>query len=252
MKKYIIFIILFFILNLEAYPFPEGIALRTLKTSTAGCGSCHAFNTSTAGSFSGPDTVTAGQTVQFTLTYTGTNTGTYGVDIAAKTGILAPGNSSAYLKVLSSELVQITGLTVTSLTFDYTAPLVPGIDSLYATVDKGYLGRWNWIPGKRITVKLATGIRKENGIVTAYSLKQNYPNPFNPVTKIGFSVPQNEFVTIRIYDIQGREVSDLVNASLPAGNYSVEWNANGFPSGIYYYRIEAGEFIQTRSMILLR
>lgn len=252
MKKYIIFIILFFILNLETYPFPEGIALRTLKTSTAGCGSCHAFNTSTAGSFSGPDTVTAGQTVQFTLTYTGTNTGTYGVDIAAKTGILAPGNSSAYLKILSSELVQITGLTVTSLTFDYTAPSVSGIDSLYATVDKGYLGKWNWTPGKRIVVKLPTVITKKTGFASGFSLMQNFPNPFNPVTKIEFSIPGKEFVSLKIYNIQGREVADIVNASLPAGNYSVEWNAGGVPSGIYYYRISAGEFIQTRSMILLR
>lgn len=252
MKTISIVLSFMLILTIEAYSYPGGIAQRTLKSTTAGCGSCHAFNTSTTGSFSGPDTVTAGQTVSFTLTYTGTNSGTYGVDIAAKTGILAPGSSSAYLKLLSDELVQKTGLTVTSLTFSYTAPSTPGTDTLYATIDKGYSGRWNWIPNKGIVVKLATGITKEEGIVSGYSLKQNYPNPFNPVTRIGFAIPKSEFVSISVFDIEGREVAKILNTTLQAGNYSVEWKADKITSGVYYYRIKAGDFSQTKSMIVLK
>lgn len=234
------------------YSFPSGVALRTLKTTTLGCGNCHIFGTVLTGNFSGPDTVNAGQTVQFTIQYSGTNAGSYGVDIAARYGTLAPGGSSAYLKILSDELVQKTGLTVTSLTFDYTAPLSPGIDTLFATIDKGEPGAWNWVPGKKIVVKLPAGIKKENGFAFGYDLKQNFPNPFNPVTKIVFSVPQTEFVSIKVYDIQGRETAVIVNKSLPEGNYSVEWFANGISSGIYYCRMEAGEYSETKSMILLR
>lgn len=240
------------ILAIKGYSYPSGIAQRTLKTTADGCNSCHTFNTSTTGSFSGPDTVTAGQTVSFTLTYSGTNSGNYGVDIAAKTGILAPGSSSTYLKLLSDELVHKNGLTVTSLTFSYTAPSTPGKDTLFATVVKGHSGRWNWIPNKGIVIKLATGITKEEGIVQGYTLNQNYPNPFNPVTRIGFAIPKSEFVSISVFDIEGREVAKIVNTTLQAGNYTVEWKADKITSGIYYYRIKAGDFSQTKSMIVLK
>lgn len=252
MRTISIIISLALIITVKAFSYPAGIAQRTLKTTTAGCGSCHAFNTSTTGSFTGPDTVTAGQTVSFTLTYTGTNSGAYGVDIAAKTGILAPGSSSTYLKLLSDELVQKSGLSVTTLTFSYTAPSAPGKDTLFATVVKGHSGRWNWIPNKGIVVKLATGITKEEGIVSGYSLNQNYPNPFNPVTRIGFSIPKSEFVSISVFDIEGREVAKVLNTALQAGNYSVEWKADKITSGVYYYRIKAGDFSQTKSMIVLK
>jgi hypothetical protein len=252
MKTFSIVLSIMLILTIKAYSYPSGIAQRTLKTTTAGCGSCHAFNTSTTGSFTGPDTVTAGQTVSFTLTYSGTNSGAYGVDIAAKTGVLAPGSSSTYLKLLSDELVQKNGLSVSSLTFSYTAPSTPGKDTLFATVVKGHSGRWNWIPNKGIVVKLATGITKEEGNVSGYSLKQNYPNPFNPVTKIGFSIPKTEFVNISVFNTQGKEISKIVNSTLQAGNYSFEWKPEKITSGVYYYRIKAGDFSQTKSMIVLK
>ncbi len=251
MKKYLffVFLILFFT---DVFSFPAGVALRTRKTTTLGCGNCHIFGTSLTGSFSGPDSVNTGQTVQFTLQYSGTNAGLYGVDIAARYGTLAPGSSSAYLKILSEELVQKAGLTVTALTFNYTAPSTPGIDSLFATIDKGEPGVWNWVPEKRIIIRLPAAIKNESGIVSGYKLNQNYPNPFNPETKIEFSIPAADFVGLFIYDIKGRKVAKIVNSVLPAGNYSYIWNAHNLPTGIYYYRITAGKFIQTRSMILLR
>jgi hypothetical protein len=251
MKKYLIFVSLILLL-MDAYSYPTGVALRTRKTTTLGCGNCHIFGTSLTGGFSGPDSVNTGQTVQFTIQYLGTNAGLYGVDIAAKFGALSPGSSSAYLKILSDELVQKSGLTVTALTFDYTAPLLPGTDTLFATIDKGEPGAWNWVPGKRIVVRLPAGIKNETGVALGYGLKQNYPNPFNPVTKIVFSVPHAEFVSIRVYDIQGREIEEIVSQFLQPGVYSCVWNASDFPSGIYYYRFGTQNFIETKSMILLR
>ena len=251
MKKYLffVFLILFFA---DVFSFPAGVALRTRKTTTLGCGNCHIFGTTLTGSFSGPDSVNTGQTVQFTIQYSGTNAGLYGVDIAAKFGALSPGSSSAYLKILNDELVQKAGLSVTTLTFNYTAPSSPGIDSLFATIDKGEPGVWNWVPEKRIIIRLPSAIKNESRIVSGYVLSQNYPNPFNPVTKIEFSIPSADLVEMYVYDVQGREVEKIVNVILPAGNYSYVWNAHNLPSGIYYYRITAGKFIQTRSMILLR
>ena len=85
-----------------------------------------------------------------------------------------------------------------------------------------------------------------------FVLYQNYPNPFNPKTKIIYSVPSANFVTLKVYDLLGREVITLINEEKPAGIYQVELDASDFSSGIYFYRIKANNFIQTKKMILLR
>ena len=83
-------------------------------------------------------------------------------------------------------------------------------------------------------------------------LNQNYPNPFNPSTTIKYGIPARSFVEIRMYDILGREVEILVNEELDAGYYETDFNAAKFSSGIYLYQLKAGEFIQTKKMILLK
>ncbi len=102
-------------------------------------------------------------------------------------------------------------------------------------------------------------VERESGIIsnnnlkpTKFYLKQNYPNPFNPQTTIEFSIPYNEFVTLKIYDVFGREVATLVDTQLTAGSYTFSWNAEKNACGIYYYQLKAGEFSQMRKMILLR
>jgi photosystem II stability/assembly factor-like uncharacterized protein len=90
-----------------------------------------------------------------------------------------------------------------------------------------------------------------------YLLSQNYPNPFNPVTKIKYSIPQNVKretgnVNLKIYDVLGREVATLVNEEKPAGEYEVEFDGSSLTSGIYFYQIKAGEFLQTKKMVLLK
>ncbi len=85
-----------------------------------------------------------------------------------------------------------------------------------------------------------------------YALYQNYPNPFNPTTILKYSIPKSSFVTIKVYDIIGREVAALVNEEKPAGNYFITFNASNLASGIYFYRMQAGNFVDTKKLLLLK
>jgi len=87
---------------------------------------------------------------------------------------------------------------------------------------------------------------------TDFTLYQNYPNPFNPSTKIRFSLPKSGFVTLKIYNLLGKELETLVKEYKQASDYEVNWNAKNQPSGIYLYRLQAGEFIETKKLILQR
>jgi hypothetical protein len=89
-------------------------------------------------------------------------------------------------------------------------------------------------------------------VPTKFILHQNYPNPFNPSTKIIYSVPKISKVVIKIFDVLGNEIETLVNEDKPAGEYEIEFVGDGSTSGIYFYQIKAGEFIQTRKMILIK
>jgi len=92
-----------------------------------------------------------------------------------------------------------------------------------------------------------------NVIPMQYSLSQNYPNPFNPVTKINYELPRTTKVNLVIYDILGREVIRLVNNEFKeAGRYTVEFNGRNLASGVYFYRIEAGDFVQSKKMVLVK
>ncbi len=85
-----------------------------------------------------------------------------------------------------------------------------------------------------------------------YNLSQNYPNPFNPSTTIKYELPNNGFVSLKVYNILGREVASLINKNQNAGAYTINFNASNLASGIYYYRIHAGNYTQTKKMILLK
>jgi Secretion system C-terminal sorting domain len=92
----------------------------------------------------------------------------------------------------------------------------------------------------------------ENYIPDTYVLYQSYPNPFNPSTTIKYSIPNSDKVSIKVYDILGREVSTLVNEYKTAGTYSIEFNASWFASGIYFYQIHSGNFVETKKMVLIK
>ncbi len=111
-------------------------------------------------------------------------------------------------------------------------------------------------PVKNVGIRLIVGVvgvqNNSLGIPTQFELAQNYPNPFNPTTKINFAIPKESFVTLKIYDILGKEVTRLVNENKLPGYYNVDFNASDFASGLYFYKIEAGSFSETKRMLLVK
>jgi len=108
------------------------------------------------------------------------------------------------------------------------------------------------IGGKEYGSVPASVSAKDKRTPTSFVLSQNYPNPFNPSTNISFSIPSRSFVTLKIYDMLGREVTTIVSEEMSAGSYSRQWNATDIPSGVYFYRLQAGNFNQTKKLILLK
>lgn len=91
-----------------------------------------------------------------------------------------------------------------------------------------------------------------NEIPKEFSLSQNYPNPFNPITNFEFRIARFGLVKLTIYDVQGREIAALINEELIPGTYDADWDASNYPSGVYYYKVTAGDFTQTKKMILIK
>jgi poly(3-hydroxybutyrate) depolymerase len=127
--------------------------------------------------------------------------------------------------------------------------IIPAGDTLFIYTYKG-LSIYDSI---KITSKAASAIAFEENInLSQFKLYQNYPNPFNPATHINYFVPLRSHVQLRIYDILGKEVMTLVNGVLNAGSYSAALNMSNFASGIYFYQLRAGSFIETKKLILLK
>jgi hypothetical protein len=104
-----------------------------------------------------------------------------------------------------------------------------------------------------VNITPATGLEPINSnVVNDYKLEQNYPNPFNPVTKISFAIPKTGFVTLKVYDVLGREVASLVNTNKLAGSYIVDFDASNLSSGIYFYKLEVNGFVDTKKMMVIK
>jgi len=133
---------------------------------------------------------------------------------------------------------------------------VPGNDSLKVIIDL-----YNLIHHSEFLerVLIHFGLEEPTGITienldqpTEFKLYQNYPNPFNPSTRIQYAVSSKQFVSLKVYDVLGNEVATLVNEEKPTGEYEIELDGVRLPSGVYFYQLQAGGFIQTKKMILLR
>jgi len=139
--------------------------------------------------------------------------------------------------------------------------------NIWAAVSYKVMGSGNikiFIPGGAVGTNLGqlcclqvpactvTGIVNNNEVPKTYSLSQNYPNPFNPVTKINYELPKSGFVTLKIYDILGKEVATLVDETKNAGLYTVEFDGSQFSSGTYFYRLESNGFVSTKKMMLIK
>jgi hypothetical protein len=103
------------------------------------------------------------------------------------------------------------------------------------------------------TLYIVNSIVLGNDVINEeFNLFQNYPNPFNPTTTIPYEIPEDEFVSLKVYDLLGREVTTLVNEEKPAGSYDVQFSANSLTSGIYFYQLKSGNLVETKKMILIK
>jgi len=129
--------------------------------------------------------------------------------------------------------------------YEITDPTVEAV-SMTATKGDGSTSGFGYL-------ELITGVKNDdNEIPSVFALRQNYPNPFNPSTTIKFSLPRSEYVSLKVFSLLGEEVGELVNEIRPAGNYAVTFNADKLSSGVYMYRIQAGKYIRTNKMIVLK
>lgn len=184
------------------------------------------------------------------------------VDEPYKTGFQS-GGDSAQVTLYSNDSVLVLGRGVQSLGFSYSyltghnivfaeniGPInihVPA-DGFSSVTDYELIGYE--VSGK--SYGTLTNVEIETIGLKDYKLHQNYPNPFNPTTTISYSVPESQIVELKVYDLLGNEVANLVNEYKNAGNHSVQFNASNLSSGIYFYKLKTVNFVQTKKLILLK
>jgi hypothetical protein len=132
-----------------------------------------------------------------------------------------------------------------------SAPFVLLRDS---TFHMWYAGEYGGAVGYAASPRVLTGMAEYGDAPASrdFHLQQNYPNPFNPTTIINFQLPIDNYVTLKVFDALGREVRTLVNEEMKAGSYTTTFDATGLASGVYYYRLQSGSFIEAKKLLLLR
>ena len=153
--------------------------------------------------------------------------------------------------------MRISGVSNTDGIASYPYPLPDYPLGIFAAIDNDQstaIVGWDKIFEE---ILATTDVEDMNSIPDNFELYQNYPNPFNPTTKIKYSIPslgayQNTPVQLKVYDILGSEVVTFENEQKSAGDFEVEFNGEGFTSGIYFYQLKAGEFTQTKRMVMLK
>lgn len=144
------------------------------------------------------------------------------------------------------------GLFFYNSTHIFYTPFSNSTDYYWKVRTQNQLGISNWSDIWKFTTGTLVSIDDENNRVLDYFLHQNYPNPFNPSTTIRFQIPEPAKVTIKVYDVLGREITTLLDEEKKAGKYEFFFDAHSFASGIYFYRIQTGSFVKTNKMILLK
>jgi hypothetical protein len=155
---------------------------------------------------------------------------------------------SAWTEVASYQtdnaLRSLNALNGASYSFTDKTPLEVGKSYDYQLRETGFDGQVTTLQTLTLTVRF--------NVARAFELAQNYPNPFNPTTTIRYQIPTAETVSLKVYDVLGKEVATLVSGRQEAGNYAVPFNASGLSSGMYFYRLQAGGFVETRKMMLVK
>lgn len=174
-------------------------------------------------------TISAGDVVRWT-----NNAGTHNVVADDNSFTSGPVSSSAWV-------------------YEFTFNL-PGTNPYYCELHGGPGG--SGMSGV-IFVQEATDINDENITLNSFNLQQNFPNPFNPKTKIRFTIPANQIngisnVVLKVFNVLGNDVATLLDEEKPAGSYEIEFDASELSSGIYFYKLQAGNFIDTKKMVLMK
>jgi len=175
------------------------------------------------------------------------------------------GDEVADDKFWSTKILWTTGTPGGTFEFKFAAGY-PGVElggAYYLDNEAGFANNHSWSfpnpPSTSYTLRTVFGnmgpvsvLENNNSIPTKYNLSQNYPNPFNPTTNIDFSIPQSGFVTLKVFNLLGQEVASLINDEIKAGSYSVSFDAIGLASGVYLYRLQTNNYVDTKKFLLLK
>lgn len=186
-----------------------------------------------------------------TVTWTFTNqvdAGSYPISFGVKLAYASP----------KAQLIKVNGEGTDTVTFEGTASqwiektievnLVHGSN----TVQMQMFWGWLYLGYLSVPSEVVTSVESGNNLPTRYSLGQNYPNPFNPSTKIEFALPSAQRVSLTVYDVLGQQVRVIVDRKMGPGTHIVDFSGSGLSSGVYFYRLVAGDYILTRKMMLLK
>ena len=170
----------------------------------------------------------------------------------------------------SSSIVRVNGILITSLKFGGSGvfrtsneglnweeweeglPFLNSIEKLILFDDKIIAATSNGLWQRDTSVVITYSYERSNSVPKSYHLYQNYPNPFNPSTTISYSIPKSSFIMIKVYDLLGNEIANLVNEEKSTGTYSIEFGSSDLSSGVYFYQLSSGDFVEAKKMILLR
>jgi hypothetical protein len=223
----------------------------------SGTAICEVF-TNVAGSLSGVPGSRIGSAVQYPFTSISPATMNH-VDMSGAGIDVISGQDYHLVLSLSNaaDTLRFRGDTATTTTNNRSSIYAGGAWYNLADPSSGHTKRNLRLRAVVTTTTGVSGIAGDAPLVAAYELRQNYPNPFNPSTTIGYSLPVRSEVTLRIFDIMGREVATIVRDAQPAGRYQTVWDGRtgaGIPvaSGVYFCRLEAGSFVKTLRMMLLK
>ncbi|RPI75362.1 MAG: T9SS C-terminal target domain-containing protein [Ignavibacteriales bacterium] len=263
-KNIISFSLVIAVVSFLFYAYEDGITGRTLKSSEPGC-SCHSeVNSSQVNVvIEGPDQLITGETAEYSVRISGGPLTRGGTNVAVTAGNLQPG---AGMQKVGQEITHTSPKEPAGdevvFSFMYTAPNNPATVTMYANGNSvNFSGtefgdQWNFAENKTIIIDAVAGT--ENDISeTNFYLEQNYPNPFNPSTKIIYSIENYGFVSLKVYDVLGNEISTLVNEERNRGIYEAEFSisnneVSNLSSGIYYYVLKTGQKSLSRKMLLLK
>ena len=249
------------LVSVLAYAYSTGITGRTHKGPEPGC-ICHNADPSPSVSvqITGPSVLEPGSTATYTVKIAGGPLVRGGTNIAVSQGTINPGTGSGLQKI-GDELTHTSPKSpvndTVSFNFQYTAPMTTTTDTLFANgnsvnFDNTNSGdMWNFASSKPVQISPASGI-SNNSTPVEYHLYQNYPNPFNPSTSIKFDMKKNGNVSLKIFDLSGKEVKTLFNGYKQSGNHEVNFNANGLSSGIYFCKLETSDYTSMIKMTLLK